>query len=365
MDKRTDIWALGCVLYELLTGKHAFEGEDVPEILAAVMKGEPDWSALPATTPPNVSFVLRRCLEKDAKRRLRDAADLQIQMEETQVTSATTVPAAASTVPARTGWRRAIPLVLTAVVAVIITGSAVWNLMRNEPPTLPSRKRFVITLPETDRIIPAGIALSPDGKTLVYIGVRDGVRQLYRRSMDQLEAVPIPGTEDAGYPFFSPDGQWVGFFTSAQLKKVSLAGGPATTLCDITAGRRGASWGRDDTIVFSTGTGLLRVSAAGGAPQPVTNSEGADQGGHDWMDILPGERAVLFTVWSGSLPAARIAALDLATGQQRILLEGTHPRFISTGHIVFARPNSLWAVPFDPERLELTGSPVPIWKTSG
>jgi serine/threonine-protein kinase len=183
--------------------------------------------------------------------------------------------------------------------------------------------------------------------------------------MDQLEAVPIPGTEGAEVPFYSPDGQWVGFFTQDKLKKVALAGGPTATLCDLTGGNRsGASWGRDDTIIFSfLGSGLLRVPATGGAPQPVTQLQ-VDKGeaGHRWPEILPGGKAVLFTVGTevNFLEGARIAVLDLNTGEQRMLLEGTHPRYISTGHIVFARPNSLWAVPFDPERLELAGSPAPL-----
>jgi serine/threonine-protein kinase len=257
---------------------------------------------------------------------------------------------------------------VAAIIASVIVGVATWTLTRPAPPAPPSPKRFVINLPETHRVDTNGLTLSPDGKTLVYIGIRGGVSQLYRRSMDQLDAVPIPGTEGAAFPFFSPDGQWVGFFAGDKLKKVALIGGPAVTLSDLTNGRRGASWGRDDTIVFSVvGSGLLRVPAAGGVPQTISRLEGENQGGsgHYWMDVLPNGQAVLFTAWTegGGLQNARIAVLNLTTGQQRVLMEGTQPRYLPTGHIVFGRSNnSLWAVPFDPERLELRARPRRFWK---
>jgi serine/threonine-protein kinase len=382
VDKRADTWALGCLLYELLTGKWAFQshhpsrdregaGQDsdansVADIFGAILHKEPDWDALPAALPTNIRQLLRRCLQKDRMQRLHAAGDARIEIEQA-LREPEPVASVATPVPPIANRRQAamwsgVALLVGAVIASLLT----WSLTRPEPPFPPSPKRFVINLPETDRVDNNGLALSPDGQTLVYIGVRGGVQQLYRRSMDQLEAVAIPGTEDAEVPFFSPDGQWVGFFTTDKLKKVALAGGPAVTLSDISGNRSGAIWSRDDTIVFSfLGSGLLRVSAAGGAPQPVTQLQ-ADkgEGGHRWPDILPGGKAVLFAVGSGTgagaLPTTRIAVLDPKTGQHRILLEGTHPRFLPTGHIVFARPGSLWAVPFDPERLELTGSPSPL-----
>ncbi len=206
----------------------------------------------------------------------------------------------------------------------------------------------------------------------MYVGKRAGVgqpnqrsmdQQLYRRSMDQLEASPIPGTEGGASPFFSPDGQWVGFFTYNKLKKVALAGGPPTALCDITGIRYGASWGPDDTIIFGVSvSGLLRVPSAGGTPQPLTTLDPNQREiVHRWPNILPGGQAVLFTVFSGSLETARIAVQDLKTGRRKVLVDGTYPRFVPTGHIVFARADSsLWAVPFDVDRLEVTGSPAPL-----
>ena len=232
---------------------------------------------------------------------------------------------------------------------------------KTEVQPTPPPNRFVIGLPPDDKINTNGLALSPDGRTLVYIGNRSGVLQLFRRSMDQLEAVPIPGTEGAQVPFFSPDGQWVGFFTEDKLKKVALAGGPAVTLREISGGRWGASWGLDDTIAFSLpGSGLLRVPAVGGAPQPLIKVEAGQGESHRWPDILPSGKAVLFTVFPGTLEEAHIAVADLETGQHAILLKGTQPRYVRTGHIVFARPGSLWAIPFDADRLELTGAPAPL-----
>ena len=221
VDKRTDIWALGCVLYEMLTGKHAFDGEDVPEILAAVMKGEPDWKALPESTPPGILALLRRCLQKDATRRSRYAAEIHLQIEETLAASATTVPAAAPPIPAWQGRRRMLlPVLASAVVAAIIAGIAVWNFRPVPAPQLVSRA--VIPLPTEDRLasIPAPIlSLSPDGTHLAYVASSGGTQQLYLRAMDSLETRPLAGTEGARDPFFSPDGQWIGVLVRKQLQE--------------------------------------------------------------------------------------------------------------------------------------------------
>ncbi len=230
-------------------------------------------------------------------------------------------------------------------------------------------KRFVIGLPPADRITSNGLALSPDGKALVYVGNRGGALQLFRRLLtNQLDAVPIPGTEGAQGPFFSPDGRWVGFFAEDKLKKVALLDGHAVTLCEIPRGVWRASWSVDDTIVFSSpDSGLLRVPAVGGVPQPLIKGDFGRSGSVRWPDTLPGGKAVLFTVFPGTLQEAHVAVANLETGRQAILLKGTQPHYVQTGHIVFARPHSegdrggvLWAVPFDAERLELTGTPAPL-----
>ena len=356
VDKHTDIWALGCVLYELLTAKWIFQRphqspdrkrganqvlspspahpgapSDVPsdtvaDILGAVIHKDPDWSSLPATTPPNVRFVLRRCLEKDAKRRFHAATDVAIALEEPWTVPASEVPAP-TVIPPRPPWRSAPMLGLVALVLIALTTATVWNL-RPAPPPQPV-SRLVIPLSASEQIVGTlfaytnpMVALSPDGTHLAYLGgsVR-GQYQLYLRAMDSLEARPIPGTEGALNPFFSPDGQWIGFFAGGALKKVSTSGGGTLTLAEAT-NPCGAAWGPNDTIVFapSVGRGLFEVSAAGGAPQELTRlKEG--EGSHRWPQFLPDGKTLLFTVTSGA-NIDEIAAQRLDTGEQRVLIRG-------------------------------------------
>ena len=242
-------------------------------------------------------------------------------------------------------------LVTTLVVGAAVAGGAVWSLSRPVP-RLPTR--FAIILPS--RASPAvgqNVAISPDGRTLIY-----AADQLYRREMAQLSVQPIPGTESAFTPFFSPDGQWVGFSQPGSLKRMPLAGGPSVTLAAATV--RGASWEPDDTVVFGGFTvGLSRVSVVGGELEPVTTL-GEGETSHRWPDILPSGEAALFTVWSGLMDTAQIGVVSLETGERRTLMSGTSARYSSTGHIIFAREASLWAVPFDAGRLAVTGSPVPV-----
>ncbi|HEX9724191.1 MAG TPA: protein kinase, partial [Vicinamibacteria bacterium] len=266
VDKRTDIFSFGIVLYEMLTGKGAFAGEDVSDVLAAVIRAEPDWSALPKDLAPRLEALLQRCLRKDRKLRRRDIGDVGLEIQEILANSGSGKTAAPGVALERTSLWRAV--VLTAMASALITGVTVWSV-RPPGPLPPSR--FAVTLPASDRLVPSGLALSPDGRDLVYVGIRDGVTSLYRRSMDQLEVEPIRGTEGAEYPFFSPDGEWVGFFADDKLNKVSLAGGPSVALCDA-RNFRGASWGQDNFIVFAARVfpGLMRVSASGGVPEEVT-----------------------------------------------------------------------------------------------
>ena len=247
MDKRTDIWAFGCVLYELLTGKQAFQGDTVTEILAAVLRGEPDWPALPAATPTTVRALLRRCLQKDKTLRLRDAGDASIEIQE-----ALAAPSVGPTAtgPATRGWRQAVVLGLAVLVAAVVAGLAVWNLKPAPPPAPRPVTRFTITLPPGQQLAgletgPA-VALSPDGTHLAYVASQGGTQQIYLRAMDSLEARPVPGTEGAVEPFFSPDGQGLGFFAGGKLKKVSVSGGAALPLGDALrslSGRVGAAKG--------------------------------------------------------------------------------------------------------------------------
>ena len=363
VDKRTDIWALGCVLYEMLTGKHAFEGEDVTDILASVVKSEPDWQALPEATPTKVRELLRRCLQKDKDRRSRDAAEIQLQIQEALEAPAPetpTVPKAAPPVPL---WRRPIPLVLASLaVGAIIAGLALWNLRPTPPQPV---TRFAVQLPPEDRIqttFSSSVAISPDGSHVVYTGP-GADRQLYLRSLDSPEANPIPGTEGGDNPFFSPDGQWIGFFASRKLMKVAVSGGPALTLCDAPNVAVGATWGPDDTIVFSADnaegrSSLFRVPAAGGMPTMLTQPDAANL----WPEFLPGGNTLLFmSATSNNMDNAQIEALNLETGERRVLVQGgTYPRYAPTGHLIYHQAGTVMAVPFDVDRLEVTGASAPV-----
>jgi eukaryotic-like serine/threonine-protein kinase len=254
---------------------------------------------------------------------------------------------------------------LAAILGLVVLALTIGNVLRAPgPPTRPIAR--VLTLPPADRLAlrntPA-LALSPDGTRLVYVANRGGSTQLYLRPLDRFEETPIPGTEGAESPFFSPDGQSIGFFAQEKLKRISFSGGAPLTLCGAVL-NRGGSWGPDGTIVFTPAaatSGLFKVSAAGGTPKPLTvpDRKKGDLS-HRWPEILPDGKALLFTIWSGgSFDNARIAVLSLETGQQRVLVEGgTFARYVLSGHLVFARADGLVAVPFDLKRLEVTGPPV-------
>ena len=337
VDARTDIFAFGAVVYEMATGKKAFEGKSAASVIGKIMQYDPPpMSSLQPMTPPTLDRVVKKCMAKVPEKRWQAASDLYDELKWiAEGGSETGMPAVAVTVAASPGWRRALPLVLTAVVAVILGGIAVWILMRSGvlPPQPVSR--FALTLPLTELLgartsgmFEPVVALSPDGTRLVYVANQ----QLYLRLMDSLEARPIPGTEGAAAPFFSPDGQWVGFFADGKLKKVSISGGAALTLCDA-PNSRGASWGPDDTIVFAPtpNSGLFQVSAAGGTPQVLTTLKAGDVA-HDYPHSLPGGKAVLFRVWgSTSLATSRIEVHVLGTGERRVLVQGgTHVRYVPT-----------------------------------
>jgi Tol biopolymer transport system component len=365
-DKRTDIWAFGCVLYELLAGKRAFQGESTTEILAAVLRGEPDWQALPASTPVKIRDLLQRCLQKDVNRRARDAGDARIEIEE-----AVAAPATAEAVRPAKGMRalgrRAQVLGVGALLlVVVVTGLAVWKL--KPAPSPQPVTRTVITLPPGQQL--AGldngpsVVLSPDGTRLAYVARQSGPQQIYLRAMDSLEASPIPGTEGATEPFFSPDGQWLGFFAGGKLKKVLVSGGAVLTLGDAGVPSPGASWGSQGMIVFAPSlVGVLQqVSDAGGTPQPLTRREKGEVS-HRWPEFLPGGKAVLFAAGATNTnwTSAQVAVQSVGTGERRNLVQGgMYPRYAPSGHLVYARGGSLMGVPFDPQRLTATGAAVPV-----
>ena len=361
VDKRTDIWAFGCCLYETLTGRVAFLAETVPDTIAKILEREPDWQMLPDSTPPGVLVVLRRCLQKDANQRLHDIADARIELAEALAGPWKRASAEVSAIPKR----RAVaffPVGLVVVVA-IAASVVVWKLAQPTQPPPRGASRFVINIPPESPLADDPIAISPDGRQLVYATSGDS-KQLYLRAMNWLKPTLIPGTEGARVPFFSPDGQWVGFFAEGKLKKVPLAGGATLTVCDAEVGY-GASWGTDNAIIFAPTytAGLLRVSASGGTPEEITSGP-SEQGvlASLWPEVLPGTTSVLLTILTGAgLENMQIAVLSMGTGERRILVEGgAHARYASSGHIVYARGSSLLAAPFDIDRLEVTGPPVRV-----
>jgi serine/threonine-protein kinase len=363
VDKRADIWAFGCVLYEMLSGRRSFEGRTVSDTLASVLAREPDLDALPTDIPSAVRRLLRRCLEKEHKKRLRDIAEGLLQLEDSLSApleeSTTPVPPA----PQLQVWQRPMPAFLVALVAVALGGLAAWTFLGSgtQPPLSP--KRFTVVLPGSDQLPVASgtlLALSPDGQTLVYSASRNGVPQLFRRPIDQFEAILMPGTEGSTEPFFSSDGQWVGFVASGgELRKVNLAGGPAQTLTAL-AGLRGADWGADEIIVFGNpSAGVMQIPSAGGEPIPLFT---LDDPRMSWYpQVLAGGDAVLFTLSLPTPDAGELHLFMLETGEHRTLVpNAVAGRVLDTGHLVFVRSGALWAVPFDRDRLDIVGTPAPV-----
>jgi len=366
VDRRADIWAFGCVLYEMVTGQMAFRGESVTDTLAAVIRAEPDWSQLPAALSVRVRVLLQRCLQKDPKQRLRDIGDARIALEEVLSGAPDPSLAGASGISALV-WRRALIVGLGTLLLGAGVGSiATWVLKPtpSEPPR--SVSRYVITLPPSQQlaVLPGpAVALSPDGTRLAYVAAQGGTQQIYLRSMDSLEAKSMPGTEGAIQPFFSPDGQWLGFFADAKLKKISVSGGAPLTLADAPI-PRGATWNSHGMIIFPPTIvgGLQQVSDAGGAPQPITHLE-RQEVGQRWPEFLPDGKAVLFSA-SGTLSSwinAQVSVQLVGTAVRRSLAQGaTQPRYAASGHVVFVQGGNLMAVPFDIDRLEVTGAAVPV-----
>jgi serine/threonine-protein kinase len=364
VDKRTDVWAFGCVLYEMLAGRRAFDGDDVSEVLASVLAREPDLAALPDPVPGRVRQALRACLQKDLKRRARDIGDVRMAMEGA-FESPAPASAAASGLPhppARRGVM--VPVALALLAGAVAAGVATWALA---PALEPRVARFVVGTPATTPLsfsaAARDIAISPDGTKVVYTGAGPSGFGLYVRPVDRLESMLL--ASGATSPVISADGAWVLFFGADQTwKKVSMLGGPAVTLWSSRSAPRGASWGPDDAIILSHSAvpGLFSGRASGvGEPEPLTVP---DAQFHYWPDILPEGRGVLFTISAGAATGSRndqIAVLDSRTHSQKVLVQGgSHARYAATGHIVYAVDGTLRAVPFDLDRLEVTGDPVPV-----
>jgi serine/threonine-protein kinase len=356
VDKRADIWAFGVVLYELLTGKRLFEGEDVGDTLASVIKEQPNLDEAPAQVRP----LLKRCLEKDPKKRLRDIGDVWLLLADKSAESAPR----SSTTTSRFGR---LPWIVAAVVLAVSTVVALWAPWRAPITTEGKLIRLNADLGPDARLGAAYSAtratISPDGTRLLYsVRQPDGKQMLASRSLDKPAGSVIPGTEYGADPFFSPDGQWIGFFADGKLKKLSLNGGDPVTLA-VASNPRGASWSEDGTIIaaLTNTAGLYRIAASGGAPQPITQLR-AGEVTHRWPQVLPGGRLALFTSSANisNYEGANIEVLTIKTGERRILQAGAYfGRYSASGHLLYVHGGSLFALPVN-EAGEPRGGPVLI-----
>jgi eukaryotic-like serine/threonine-protein kinase len=372
VDKRADIWAFGCVLFEMLTGHRVFAGEDVTDFVVAVMTKEPDWSALPPTTPSRIVELLKRCLKKDLRERLRDIGDARLELASATTDAAVSVPNdtsfhSARAVVARSRRRVALAGLGGAVAAAVVAAGA-WVATRAAPPRV---TRTTIMLPVSAPLLlppwERPLTITPDGSRVVYSTANGG---LFVRALDALEPtalVPAVNNSLTG-PFISPDGQWAGYVEGVNtIKKVPLTGGPPLAIVTTDGFSRGAAWGTDQTIVFATvnrDTGLQRVSASGGAVSVLTRPDHArGEANHVWPEFLPDGRGVLFTITAvtGGLDAAQVAVLNLTSGQwETVVRGGHHGHYVPSGHLVYASGGTLRAVAFDPARLATRGNPVTV-----
>jgi len=361
VDRRADIWSFGAVFYEMLSGKRLYAGATVGDTLAALLKLEPDWNALPSDVPPRVRRLLRRCLTKDRRERLQAIGEARIEIA-SYLADPVEEPGQSAT---RIGTRHKLLLVGSGLALIIASAAVTWRLTTELAPPAPVRLEVALSGDQLTLRLGTYFALSPDGRRLAYIAGRYDNRHLCLRNLDRLEREELVRVESGHTPFFSPDGNWVGFATPSELKKIPVSGGTAVRVC-AALDARGASWGPDNIVFAATFpkapiTGLMKVTESGGMPEPVTTLKGKEIS-HRWPQHLPGGRLVLFTSYeSADVNNGKIEVVDLKTGERKMVYSGgTYGRYAASGHLLYVHRNTLFAASFDLRRLEITAKPVPV-----
>ena len=362
-DKRSDVWSFGCVLYEMLSGRRAFAADDVSDTLAMVLRGEPDWSVLPADVPASVVALLRRCLTRDRKQRVADFSTVRFVLDEQEGLAAATE--AARRDRRRPNWQRPLPMTAAAALGGAALVAAFLSLARGDAAPDATPLRFTIELPGGEELplgagLPRPIAIARDGHRIAYVARRSTGYRIYLRHSDDVDGSPVAGTEGGIGPILSPDGEWLAFASGGSLRKVPVAGGTPQAIAPVPNLLEG-TWSDDGTLVFTEWQrGLMRVSANGGAPEALTRFDEGQTGiAHVTPYALPGGKAVAFTVLQVGRPPT-LELVRLATGERTPLLEGADPHYLSSGHLLFTRAGKLYAAPFDLARLQLAGPDMPF-----
>ncbi len=360
VDKRTDVWAFGAVLYEMLTGTRAFDGEDITELMASVVKSTPNWSALPADVPAPVVTLIQRCLEKDRKTRIGDIAVARFLLSGDAVATTTAPTVSSVAVAPRARWQSTAGWIAAGLVAGAFIG---WLLPRRANEARPLTHLQIDVAP-ADRLTssansgprPARIALalSPDGRRLAFAGTTRTSAQIFIRDLDRADATPLAGTENGQSPFFSPDGAWIAFIADNKIKKMPAGGGPAAAVCDLPAGAFwGASWGDDGNMYFAARAGVFKVASSGGSPVAVTQLDTSKNDRHLLPQLMPGGASLLFTA------PPNVVLLSIKTREQQTLIENAaDARYVDSGHLLYMKNGTLMAVPFDARAGTTMGSPV-------